>query len=108
MNNLARAIHMIIDIKLELIADNDLALKLTGCGKIAAARILDDLIKTVLEIETAYASAREELVYIRKENVEYGELFEDFTPDMLSDEEKAQLRALVAEWRQVDEEREER
>ena len=106
MNNQARAIQLLIDIKLELIADNDLALKLTGCGKIAAARILDDLIKTVLELETKYASAREELVYIRKENVAYGELFEDFKPDMLSDEEKAQLRALVAEWRQADEERE--
>ena len=106
MNNPSRAIHMLVDIKLELIADNDLALKLTGCGKIAAARILDDLIKTVLEIETAYASARSELEYIRKENVAYNELFEGFAPDMLSDEEKAQLRALVAEWKRADEERE--
>ena len=100
------AVHMLVKIRQACFADNGVSLRVTGCGSIAAAHIIDDLITNVLALETEYRRVSIDLKAEREENAEYREMLGDYTVDELNDDEKEKLRALVAEWQKADREEE--
>lgn len=101
-----RAINMLVKLRQEAYKDGE-NFEVLGYGKFALARMIDDFIGNVLELETAYHIATRDLEIERKENEGYSELLGGYTADILNDEEKAKLRAMVAEWKKADVEEEE-
>lgn len=102
----ARSISMLVTMKQRIMEDNDLSCKVSDCGKYAAAHYIDELIHNVLELERRY---HENLFYysaVKDENKEYSDLFDGYTPDLLDEEEKAEVQALVKKWREKDESKE--
>lgn len=102
----ARAISVLLQMKQAMLADNALAIKVSGCGKIAVANYIDDLIAKATKLETLYHDYRESFNREYETVKEYLNLL-GYTPDQLNDEEKAELRALVEKWRKKDEEADE-
>lgn len=100
----ARSISMLVTIKQQLMADNAMCLKVSGCGKIGMASCIDNLIHKACVLETLYNDYRTSYTLEKEENDAYRDLLGDFTADMLTDDEKAELHALVEKWRQKDEE----
>lgn len=97
-------IQLLLKIKHACMEDNDLSMKVTCCGKLAAARYIDELIACVVKLETAceeYFSAMERE---EEENQAYRDLLGDYTPDMLKDSERADLAAIVKMWQEADKE----
>lgn len=99
----ARSISMLVQIKQALLADNELAYKVTGCGKFVAARHIDDLITNACKLESLYHDCRANYNLEHERVKEFHKLLGGFEPDILSDEEKAEVTALVEKWRQNDE-----
>ena len=99
-----RWIHLLITIKQACMEDNELSMKVTGCGKLAAARYIDDLIACAVKLETACEDYFEAMERNKNECQEYYELIEGFTPDMLSDAQIAEVKAIVKKWKEADEE----
>lgn len=97
-----RAIQLLVYLRQACFDDVNLSLKATRCGSIAAAHIIDDLISNALRLETDYHDAVTNLSAERQENAAYHELFEGYTPDILNEKEKEQIRAIVSEWRADD------
>lgn len=99
-----RWIQLLLKIKQVCMEDNDLSLKVFGCGKFAVASYMDEMIACVVKLETAC----EEYFDAMERNVNkceaYYELLESFTPDMLNDAQIDEVKALVKKWKQTDEE----
>ena len=93
-----RAISLLVTIKQNLMDDNDLSLKVAECGKYAAAKYIDDLIANALELERRFHEIEEQYLYTKRENAEYAELLCGYGPDMMDDEVKEKIRAIVKEW----------
>jgi len=100
----ARSISMLISIKHQLLADHDLCEKVTGCGRGVMASAIDNLIAKACAIESRYHDYHTQYKLEKEENDAYRDMLGDFTPDMLTDDEKAELHALVEKWRRKDEE----
>lgn len=83
----ARSISLLVTIKQRLMEDNDLSSKVSDLGKYAVAHHIDDLIINVLELERRYH-----------------ELLDGYSADILGDEEKAEVRALVEKWKAKEDE----
>lgn len=98
-----RAIQLLVYLRQACFDDDALSLKATRCGSIAAAHIIDDLIGNALRLETHYHDAVTSLYAERQENAAYRELFGGYTPDILNEKEKEQIRAIVSDWRADDE-----
>ena len=95
---------MLLAIKQACMEDNDLSNKVCGCGRMAVAHYMDELIACVVKLETAceeYFSAMERE---EEENQAYRDLLGDYTPDMLKDSERADLAAIVKMWQEADKE----
>ena len=93
-----RAIQLLVYLRQACFKDNDLSLKATKCGGIAAAHIIDDLIGNALRMETDYYDTMTNLRAEREENAAFHELFGGYTPDILNEKETAQIKAIVSEW----------
>lgn len=100
----ARSISMLVQIKQALLADNELAHKVTGCGKFVATHYIDDLIANACKLESLCHDYRANYNLEHERVKEFHKLLGGFEPDILSDEEKAEVAALVEKWRQKDEE----
>lgn len=98
-----RALCALHIIKHSLTADNDLALKVSNTGSLVVAHHIDDLVNAVMRMETELIDNRSRLDLLREEIKEYCELLDGYPVDLLNDEEKAELRALVEKWRKADE-----
>lgn len=94
----ARSISLLVTIKQNLMDDNDLCMKVTNCGKYAAAGYIDELIINALAIERLFHSITDQHIAVKKENEEYNDLLYGYTADILDDEQKAEVRALVEKW----------
>ena len=93
-----RAISLLVTIKQNLMADNDLSIKVAECGKYVAARYIDDLIANALALERVFIDFEDRYLYEKEENEEYAELLCGYVPDMMDDEVKEKIRAIVKEW----------
>lgn len=99
-----RALYALIIIKRSLLEDNDLALKVSSTGSIVVAHHIDEIMSGVMRMESDLFDAQMTLKAEKEENKDYRELLGGYTADMLSDEERAKVHALVEEWEKVDEE----
>lgn len=93
-----RAISLLVTIRQNLMADNDLSLKVAECGKYAAAKYIDDLIANALALERRFHSIEEQYLCTKMENAEYTELLCGYSADILTDDEKEEVHALVRKW----------
>lgn len=100
----ARSISLLVTIKQRLMEDNDLSSKVSDLGKYAVAHHIDDLIINVLELERRYHELMDQFAYTKRENDEYSELLDGYSADILGDEEKAEVRALVEKWKAKEDE----
>lgn len=101
-----RWIHLLLTIKHACMEDNDLSMKVTGCGKSAAARYIDELIACAVKLETACEEYFDAMERNEEENTAYYELLEGYTPDMLTEAERADVKAIVNKWKEADKEEE--
>ena len=99
-----RAMYALHILKSKLTADNDLALKATNTGSMVIAHHIDEIVAGIMKLETELLDCRLHLDILREEVKGYRELLDDYTAEMLSDDEKAELRALVEKWREKDKE----
>lgn len=94
-----RWINLLLMIKQACMDDNDLSMKVCGCGKFAVAHYMDKMIACVMELETACEEYFGAMERNKNECQEYYELLEGFTPDMLSDAQIAEVKAIVKKWK---------
>ena len=94
---------MLLKIKQACMEDNDLSAKVCGSGKFVVARYMDDMIACVMELETACEEYFDAMELNKNECQAYYDLLEGFTPDMLNDEQIADVKALVKKWDKADE-----
>ena len=97
-----RAISLLVAIRQNLMADNDLSHKVAECGKYAAAKYIDDLIANALALERRFHSIEDQYLYTKRENDEYNELLCGYSADILTDDEKEEVHALVRKWKGSD------
>lgn len=99
-----RALYALIIIKRSLLEDNDLAIKVANTGSIVAARHIDEILSGIMRMESDLFDCQMTLKAEKEESQGYRELLNGYTADMLSDEEREKVRALVKEWEKADEE----
>ena len=88
---------LLIRVKQAVIDDNVLSTKITGCGSLAAAHHIDEMIANAIRVETLYHD------YMLNYKGKKGQVDEYFAllhrdPDDMTDEQKAELAALVKKW----------
>ena len=98
-----RAMYALIIIKRSLLEDNDLATKVANTGSIVAAHHIDEIVSGIMRMESDLVDCQMRLKLEEEENKDYRELLGGYTADMLSDEEREKVRALVKEWEKADE-----
>ena len=99
-----RAMYALHILKNKLTADNDLALRASNTGNLVIAHHLDEVVSGIMTLETELLDCRIQLEIYRRADEAYRELVGDYTPDILTEDEKAELRALVEKWREKDRE----
>ena len=98
-----RAMYALIIIKRSLLEDNDLASKVANTGSIVAAHHIDEIMSGIMRMESDLFDCQMTLKAEREENKDYRELLGGYTADMLSDEEREKVCALVKEFEKADE-----
>lgn len=101
-----RWIQLLLKIKQACMDDNDLSMKVCGCGKFAVARYMDELIACAVKLETACEEYFDVMERNEEENTAYYELLGGYTPDMLTEAERADMKAMVNKWQEADKEEE--
>ena len=99
-----RALYTLIIIKRKLMEDNDLATKVSNSGSLVAAHHIDEIVSGIMKMETDLFDCQMTLKAEKEENEGYQELLGGYTADMLSDEEREKVSALVKEFEKSDEE----
>lgn len=101
----ARSISVLVEIKQKLLEDNDLSLKISGCGKLAVAHYIDELIASATKMETLYNDYKTQYHLLCELRNGYYKLLHHY-PEDINDERKTELKALVDKWLAEDEEEE--
>lgn len=101
-----RWIQMLLAIKQACMEDNDLSNKVCGCGRMAVAHYMDELIACVVKLETACEEYFSAMEIEKNENLEYFELLGGYTPDILDDAQIDEVKAIVKKWHEADKEEE--
>ena len=83
--------------------NNDLSLKVARRGWIAAVNGLDTAIERIVKLESLNAMKERQLADNAELLTMYRNMLGDYDADMLSDERKAELKALVDKWQEEDE-----
>lgn len=90
-------VALLTRVKQACMDDNDLSLKITQCGGVAAAHYIDDLITNAFWIESLYRELRISNELWKQTAHEFYALLGMY-PEELTDEQKADLAALTAKW----------
>lgn len=93
----ARSISVLVEIKQKLLEDNDLSIKISGCGMLSVANYIDELIANATKLETLYRDYKTQYHLLFGLRNDYYELLHYF-PENISDERKAELKVLVDKW----------
>ena len=99
-----RAMYTLIIIKRKLMEDNELASKVTNTGSLVMAHHIDEIMSGIMRMESDLFDCQMTLKAEKEENKDYRELLGGYTADMLSDEEREKVSALVKEFEKSDEE----
>ena len=98
-----RIVGLLMDIRAALMDNNDLSLKVARRGWIAAVNGLDGAIEMIVKLESLHAMHERQLADNAELLTMYRNMLGDYDADMLSDERKAELKALVDKWQEEDE-----
>lgn len=101
---ISRQISTLAHIRDGLKDDNDLSLKVARSGKFVAMRDLEEVIETLLKLERNYLIFRNDYEIYKEQCQEYSDFLSGYTPDILEDERKAEVKALIEKWQKEDEE----
>ena len=99
-----RAMYTLIIIKRKLMEDNDLASKVSNSSCLTVAHYIDEIMSGIMRMESDLFDCQMTLKAEKEENKDYQELLGGYTADMLSDEEREKVSALVKEFEKSDEE----
>lgn len=99
-----RQISTLMHIRENLKDDNELSLKVARSSKFTAIRDINDVIETLLTLERNYLIFRSDCEIYKEACREYSDFLGGFTPDILEDERKAEVKALIEKWQKEDEE----
>lgn len=97
-----RIVGLLMDIRLALMDDNDLSLKVARRGWIAAVNDLDAAIEKIVKLESQCAVYKRQLADDKELLEMYSNMLGDYDDETLSDERKAELKALVNKWQKED------
>ncbi len=98
-----RIVGLLMDIRSALMDDNDLSLKVARRGWIAAANDLDTAIEKIVKLESQCAIYKRQLADDKELLEMYDNMLGGYDDEILSDERKAELKALVDKWQKEDE-----
>lgn len=98
-----RIVVLLMDIRTALMDNNDLSLNVARRGWFAAVNDIDEAIEKIVRLESLCAIQKRQL----EDNAElltmYKSMLGDYDDGTLSDERKAELKALVDKWLKEDE-----
>ena len=83
--------------------NNDLSLKVARRGWIAAVNGLDMAIEMIVKLESQHAIKKRQLADNAKLLTMYNSMLGGYDDNILTDERKAELNALVDKWQKEDE-----
>lgn len=83
--------------------NNDLSLKVARRGWIAVVNGLDMAIEMIVKLESLHAMHERQLADNAKLLKMYDSILDGYNADTLSDDRKAELKALVDKWQKEDE-----
>ena len=92
-----------MDIRAALMDNNDLSLKVSRRGWIAAVNSLDMAIETIVKLESLHAMNERQLADNAELLKMYNSMLGGYDGNTLTDERKAELKALVDKWQKEDE-----
>lgn len=97
-----RIVGLLMDIRLALMDDNDLSLKVARRGWIAAVNDLDAAIEKIVKLESLCAVYKRQHADDKELFEMYSNMLGGYDAETLSDECKAELKALVDKWQKED------
>ena len=102
-NRTRRIVGLLMDIRAALMDNNDLSLKVARRGWCVALRDLEKAIEYIITLESMCVEYKGMIADDKVQLEMYSNMLGDYDADMLSDERKAELKALVDEWQKEDE-----
>lgn len=102
-NETRRIVGLLMDIRAALMDNNVLSLKVARRGWCIAVGDLEKAIKQIITLESMCAEYKGKLADDKVQLEMYSNMLGDYDSDTLSDERKAELKALVGKWMKEDE-----
>lgn len=102
-NTTRRIVVLLMDIRAALMDNNDLSLKVTRRGWIAAVNGLDGAIEMIVKLESLHAMHERQLADNAELLTMYDSMLGGYDGNTLTDDRKAKLKALVDKWQEEDE-----
>lgn len=90
-------VALLTRVKQACLDDNNLSIKITQCGGVAAAHYIDDLITNAFRIESLYRELRISNDLWKRTAHEYCGLLGRY-PEELTEDQKTELAMLAAKW----------
>lgn len=102
-NTTRRIVGQLMDIRAALMDNNDLSLKVARRGWIAAVNGLDMAIEMIIKLESLHAMHERQLADNAELLTMYDSMLGGYYDNTLTDDRKAELKALVDKWNKEDE-----
>ena len=101
-NGTRRIVGMLMDIRAALMDNNDLSIKVARRGWCAALENLEKTIEYIITLESMCVEYKGKIADDNALIKMYRNMLGDYDADTLSDERKAELKALVDKWQEDD------
>lgn len=102
-NETRRIVGLLMEIRAALMDNNDLSLMVAQRGWIAAVNGIDRAIEMIVKLESLHAMHERQLADNTELLTMYESMLGGYDDDTLTDERKAELKALVDKWQEEDE-----
>ena len=102
-NTTRRIVGLLMDIRAALMDNNDLSLKVARRGWCVAIGDIEKAIEQIITLESMCAEYKGKIADDKVQLEMYSNMLGDYDADTLSDERKAELKALVDKWQEEDE-----
>ena len=102
-DKLRSAVYTLMKIRKSLMDDNDLSLNVAGCGWYIAVTKIDEIITGMLELTRIQIINTNELNTYKQIAQELSNLLGGYDAEVLTDERKDALKAMVEKWQKEDE-----
>ena len=102
-DKLRSAVYTLMKIRKSLMDDNDLSLNVAGCGWYVVVTNIDEIITGMLELTRIQIINTNELNTYKQIARELSNLLGGYDAELLTDERKDALKAMVEKWQKEDE-----